>query len=99
MHRRCTNCERPFTGKDLVKEASKGMESERKKLGLEGVLFRYYSCPACGQADIFLDLAPLPTEMMEDFEQRRRELEGAVRGLHGEQVAVVINEKQPRDIG
>jgi hypothetical protein len=96
MQRRCTNCDRPFAASDLVKEVSKGMEAERKALGLEGVLFRYYRCPACGQADIFVDVSPLPGEDGEAFLQRRQALEQAVRGLEGEQVQVVLSERRPR---
>ncbi len=96
MQRRCTNCDRPFAASDLAKEASKGMKAERKALGLEGVLFRYYSCPACGQADIFVDVSPLPGEDGQAFLQRRQALEEAVRGLEGEQVEVVLSERRPR---
>ena len=99
MYRSCTNCDRPFTASDLAKEVSKGMEAERKALGLEGVLFRYYGCPGCGQADIFVDISLLPGEDDEAFLRRRRGLEEAVRGLHGEQVEVVLNEKRPRAMG
>jgi hypothetical protein len=90
MHRRCTNCRRLFTGKDLAKQATRGMEEERKSLGLEGVAFRSYDCPACGQADIFVDVHPLPDEAPADFLERRRALEEAVRGLHAEHVEVVL---------
>jgi hypothetical protein len=69
------------------------MAADRKALGLEGVLFRYYTCPACGQADIFVDLGLLPGERQEDV-LRRRALEEAVRGLRGEQVEVVLTERQ-----
>jgi hypothetical protein len=99
MDRRCTNCERPFTAQDLAKDVSKSMEGERKRSGLEGVHFRYYSCPACGQADIFVDVAPLSAETAEDFQSRRRELEETVRGLRAERVEVVFNDKRLRDIG
>ena len=90
MQRRCTNCARVFTGRDLAKQLTQGMEAERKALGLEGVLFRYYDCPKCGQADIFVDVCPLPDEAPDDFQERRRGLEEAVRGLHGEHVKVVL---------
>ena len=36
MLRVCSHCHRPFTRDDFVKEESKGMEAERKALGLEG---------------------------------------------------------------
>jgi hypothetical protein len=93
MHRRCTNCARPFTGRDLAKQLTQGMEAERKALGLEGVLFRYYGCPACGQADIFVDVHPLADEAPADFLERRRALEEAVRGLHADRVEVVFTER------
>jgi hypothetical protein len=99
MDRRCTNCERPFASQDLAKDVSKSMEGERKRLGLDGVLFRYYTCPSCGQADIFVDVATVPGETAEDFESRRRDLEETVRGLRAERVEVVLNDKRLRDIG
>ncbi len=92
MQRQCTQCHRPFTARDLAREESRGMEAERKSLGLQGVLFRYYNCPQCGHADIFVDLRPLPGEAPEDFRQRRDELEATVRQLQGERVEVVLNE-------
>jgi hypothetical protein len=69
------------------------MEAERKAHGLQGVLFRYYTCSGCGQADIFVHLRPLPGETNEDFRRRRDELEVTVRQLHTDQVAVVVVEK------
>jgi len=96
MQRRCTHCDRPFTADDLAKAVSMGMEAERKALGLEGVLFRYYDCPACGQADIFVDIRPLAGEAGEDFLRRRRALEDAARDLNGEQDEVVLSERHPQ---
>jgi hypothetical protein len=74
------------------------MEAERKASGLEGVLFRYYSCPACGHADIFVDVTCRAGEMPEGLHRRRQELAEAFDGLRAEQVDVVLNEKQPRGI-
>ena len=93
MLRECTRCHRPFTPQDLARRESKGMEAERKALGLQGVLFRYYTCPQCGQADIFLDIHPLQGETSEAFRQRRDELEATVHQLHSDQVDVVVREK------
>jgi hypothetical protein len=98
MHRHCTNCDRPFSARDLARQVSRGMEAERRALGLQGVLFRYYDCPACGQADIFVDVSRLPDEEEGDFCRRRYALEEAVRGLHGDQVEVVLSEKPPRTV-
>jgi hypothetical protein len=78
---------------DLAREESRGMEAERKGLGLEGVLFRYYGCPACGGADIFVDVRPLPGEAPDDFRRRRADLEATVQQLHAEWVDVVLTPK------
>jgi hypothetical protein len=88
--RECTSCHKPFTPQELAREESKGMEAERKALGLQGILFRYYTCSRCGQADIFVNLRPLPGETDEDFRRRRDELEVTARQLHADRVAVVL---------
>jgi hypothetical protein len=90
MMRTCSHCQKEFTPAELSREDSKGLEAERKALGLEGVLFRYYTCSACGLADIFVDVRPLVGESEEAFLQRREELESTVRGLEGEGVNVVL---------
>jgi hypothetical protein len=69
------------------------MEAERKALGLQGILFRYYTCSRCGQADIFVDLRPLPGETDADFHQRRDELEATLRQLHADRVDIVVVKK------
>ena len=94
MIRKCSHCGKEFTPLELSREDSKGLEAERKALGLEGVLFRYYSCVACGQADIFVDICPLDGEFEEDFRQRQKELEAAVQQLEGEGVEVVVSARQ-----
>ena len=90
MIRECTSCHKPFTPRELAREESKNMEAERKAHGLQGFLFRYYTCERCGQADIFVDLRPLPGETDEDFRRRRDELETTVRQLHADRVDVVL---------
>ena len=90
MHRECTQCRRPFTARDLAREVSRGMEAERKALGLQGLLFRSYHCPQCGDDDIFVDLRPLPGESEADFRARRADLERTVKDLHAERAEVVI---------
>ena len=94
MMRRCTHCSKEFTPQELSREDSKGLEADRKALGLEGVLFRYYSCSACGQADIFMDIRHLEGELEEDFHRRRDELEATVRQLQGEGVEVVVQARE-----
>lgn len=90
MLRNYAHCYRPFEPQDLARAESKGMEAERKALGLQGVLFRYYVCPQCGYADIFVDVRPLPGEPAEAFQDRWDELEATVRQLHADQVEVVL---------
>lgn len=93
MMRMCTRCGRAFTPPDLAREESREMEAERRAAGLQGVLFRYYDCPACGQADIFVDVAALAGETPEDFRRRRDDLETTVRELHADSVGVVVDER------
>jgi len=94
MMRKCSHCQKEFTPQELSREESKGMEAERKALGLEGVLFRYYTCSACGYADIFMDIHPLAGESEEAFQKRKADLEAASRQLHGERVEVVLVARQ-----
>jgi hypothetical protein len=89
MKRVCTRCHRPFTKEDLARNESKGMESERKAKGLDGVRFIYYHCP-CGMNDIFVDILPREDEIQEDFERRRAEMESTVRSMHEERVEAVV---------
>jgi hypothetical protein len=93
MMRACTSCRKAFVPRELLREESKGMEAERKARGLEGVLFRYYVCSACGHADIFVDVHPVEGETDEAFRRRRDELEASVRELHAEGVEVVVTER------
>lgn len=93
MHRICAHCQRPFAPNDLVKEESKGMEGMRKRLGLEGARFLYYSCPDCGYDEIFVDVHPLPDEGAADFQRRREELSAAVLDFHGEKIEAVLSER------
>jgi hypothetical protein len=91
--RECSHCHRPFTRDDFVREESKGMESERKALGLEGVHFLYYTCPDCAHAEIFVDVHPLEGESIEAFEARRGELEAAVQQMYSEMIGVTLTER------
>jgi hypothetical protein len=93
MQRKCSHCHKDFTTQELAREESKGMEAERKALGLGGVLFRSYTCSACGGADIFVDVHRLAGETEETFRRRRDELEAAVRHLPGGDVEVVLVER------
>ena len=90
MLRECTSCCRPFAPEDLARTESKNMEAERKAAGLRGVRFLYYRCPACGTADIFVDILPREGEFAEDYEQRRAEMEAVVHDLHADRVEAVV---------
>jgi hypothetical protein len=93
MMRQCSKCHEPYTRLDFVKEESKGMEAERKALGLEGVRFLYYHCSRCGHADIFVDLHPLDGESVENFTKRRDELEAAIQQFHADNVGVTLTQR------
>ena len=93
MIRECSHCRRPYTAQDFVKEESKGMESERRALGLEGVRFLYYVCRGCRHADIFVDVHPLEGESDTHYRARRDELEAAVREMHGEEIGITFSER------
>jgi hypothetical protein len=95
MQRFCAHCHREFTREDFVKEQSRGMEAERRAYGLQGVRFLYYRCPACGFADIFVDIHPLAGESAEEFRQRRESLEAAARRVHADDVEIVVAERAP----
>jgi hypothetical protein len=95
MQRNCLCCHKLLTPQELCKEETKGMEAERKALGLEGVLFRYYHCAGCGTDDIFVDLHPLEGESDENFRARRAELEAAVRKVHVERTKLALVERYP----
>jgi hypothetical protein len=94
MMRTCSHCGKEFTPQELSREDSKGLEAERKALGLEGVLFRYYTCSTCGQADIFVDIRPLEGESEEAFHRRREEMEATIQQLQGEGVEVVVSARK-----
>ncbi len=91
MRRECTRCHRQFTPADLAKEESKGMESQRKASGLEGVRFLYYRCPDCAKDDIFVDILPRADETEENYRVRTNAMEDAARAMHSDSVEVVVN--------
>jgi len=93
MMRECSQCHKPYTVQEFVKEESKGMEAERKALGLQGVRFLYYTCRDCGHADIFVDVHPLQAETEEAYRVRRAELEAAVQQLEGANTGITLIER------
>jgi hypothetical protein len=80
---------------ELRKDESRGLEAQRKVLGLHGVLFRCYDCSQCRTAHIFVDIHQLDHESAEDYQARRDELEDAIRHAHGPAAEVVLVERYP----
>ena len=96
MIRECTRCKRSFTAADLLRSDSKGIESERKAAGLEGVRFLLYHCEACKADDIFIDILPREGEIAEEYRHRRVAMEKAVRSLNADSIdAVVVPVREP----
>jgi hypothetical protein len=94
MMRDCLNCHRPFTPADLSRDVSKGIEADRKAQGVQGVLFRCYTCAHCGHENLFVDLYPLQGETPEEFNRRRDELEKTIRQSAQPEVDVALIEKR-----
>jgi hypothetical protein len=92
MRRKCTRCRKVYTPREFARAETKGMEAERRALGLQGVLFRYYGCSACGHADIFVEILRLPGETEVAFRRRHAELEAAVNQVHADNVGAVLVE-------
>jgi hypothetical protein len=90
MIRECLNCHKPFSPADLSKDVSKGIESDRKAQGVQGVLFRCYACSHCDHENLFVDLHPLEGETQEDFKRRRDELEATIRLSPQSEVEVAL---------
>lgn len=95
MKRQCTRCGRGFTPEDLVRDASRGMESERKAAGLVGVRFLYYHCAGCETEDIFIDILPRDGELPEDYATRHAAMLVAARDLHADKTDVVVQPVKP----
>ena len=90
MIRECLNCHKPFSPADLSKDVSKGIESDRKAQGVQGVLFRCYACSHCDHENLFVNLHPLEGETQEDFKRRRDELEATIRLSPQSEVEVAL---------
>lgn len=93
MQRGCTNCHRPFTRQDFVKNESKDLEADRRAAGLQGVHFFDYRCPDCGTEDVFVDVFRLNGETDEEYRTRKESLESGVKRVQAEEIDVVVVEK------
>ncbi len=96
MLRNCTACGCAFGSRDLAAVETAELESERYAAGLEGMLFRYYLCPECEMAVIFVDPVPLLGESDDAFRRRTEELEQTLGGLCGDEIEVVVTAARPR---
>ena len=94
--RECLQCGHPFTASDLSRYVSKEIEAERKSSGVEGVLFRCYVCPECGQENLFLDVHHLDGETPAEFKHRRDELERTIRQVPPTGVQIGVMERMER---
>jgi hypothetical protein len=95
MFRQCSRCGQPFTAQDLCKDVSKNVEAQRMAGGVEGVVFRVYTCSQCETDDLFVDVCPLPGESMEAFHERAHELEQLIEDLPRTDADVVLAERPP----
>jgi hypothetical protein len=93
MYRECSHCHSPFSPQDLARDKSKEMEADRKAMGLRGIRFVRYTCRHCSYDDIFMDIHPFKNEGTEAFRNRRLELEGVLRDMHGDRLEVVLCER------
>ncbi len=89
----CVNCLHRLGNQDLLDEESERMEAARADLGLEGVCFRYYSCPHCGHDHVFLETFALPGESQKDLQGRQEALARAVREVRAAQTTMLIVEQ------
>jgi hypothetical protein len=92
MFRQCSHCGRPFTAQDLCKDVTKNVEAQRMDNGVEGVLFRVYTCPDCARDGVFVDVCQLPDESDADYQHRKEELERLVEQLPKGEADVVLAE-------
>jgi hypothetical protein len=88
----CSHCQRRLTDDDLLQTESRSMEAARIAAGLEGLCFRYYTCPRCGFDHVFLEIVPLPEETPQDLHARKQEMAHAVQEVSALRTAVMIEE-------
>jgi hypothetical protein len=89
----CVCCQRRLGQEDLLDRESKRMEQARVSMGLEGVRFRYYTCPRCGHDHVFLEIVPLPGETSEELHCRKKELATDVEDVRAFRTTVLVVEQ------
>jgi hypothetical protein len=78
---------------DLLDRESQGMEADRVQAGLDGVCFRYYTCPRCGHDQVFLEIIPLSGETRPDLSRRKEILARDIEGFHVPDTTVLVVER------
>jgi hypothetical protein len=89
----CLNCQRRLSHEDLLITESERMELARASVGLEGLSFRYYTCPRCGQDHVFLEVAQLPRESDQDFRRRQVTLAQAAQEVRVDRTTILVVEQ------
>jgi hypothetical protein len=90
--RECVSCQRRLGEQDLLVRECLNMEEARVSSGLEGVRFRYYSCPRCGEDHVFLEVVPLPGETGQDVRGRKAALTRATGEVRAFRTRVLVVE-------
>ena len=93
----CVWCQRRLSEEDLLVRECRRMEAARESTGLEGVRFRYFSCPRCGHDHVFLEVIQLPGESRRDFDDRKEALTRAAQETHGLRTTVLVVEQNGQD--
>jgi hypothetical protein len=89
----CVNCLHRLRHEDLLDRETQNMEASRTSLGLEGVCFRYYTCPRCGHDHVFLETFQLPGESRQDLLDRKEALAQTVQEVGAERTTVLVVEQ------
>jgi hypothetical protein len=66
------------------------METARVALGVEGVRFRYYSCPRCGHDHVFVEILALPGETPHDLRSRQEVLARAAQEVRALDTTIIV---------
>jgi hypothetical protein len=89
----CISCQRRLGEDDFLADTSRRMEADRISLGLEGVSFRFYSCPHCGHDHVFLEAVRLPGETRWDFQNRIEALTRAAQEIEVAETTILVVEQ------
>jgi hypothetical protein len=91
--RKCIHCQNRLGPDDLLAKETRRMEVARVSMGLEGIVFRYYSCPRCGHDLVYLEMFPLPGESQQDLDVRRESLTLTVLEVRRSRTSIIVAEQ------